>query len=98
MAKKKGKRPSKFEPPRDAREARVMEAARRAYRLAKEKLHEARDPAASKAAYESVWAATDDVGKAIVESVEDEDAEEDPDVFTDEHGVEWRRVTEDGRT
>lgn len=53
--KKKGRRPAKFEPPQDEREARVMEAARRAYRLAKDKLQEARDPASSKEAYESVW-------------------------------------------
>jgi hypothetical protein len=41
-----------------------MEAARRAYRLAKDRLHEARDPASSKEAYEAVWAATDEVGRA----------------------------------
>lgn len=98
MAKKKGKRPLKFQPPKDEREARVMEAARRAYRLAQEKLHEARDPAASKEAYESVWAATDEVGRAIVESVEEEEAEEDPDVFIDVQGVRWKSVTEDWRT
>lgn len=96
--KKKTRRPLKFEPPKDAREARVMEAARKAYRLAKEKLHEARDPASSKAAYESVWAATDEVGKTIVESVEVEEAEEDPDSFTDDDGVVWRQVTEDARS
>ncbi len=99
MAKrKKGKRPLKFMAPQDDREARVMEAARRAYRLAKDKLHEARDPASSKEAYESVWAATDEVGQTIVESVEEEEAEEDPDLFADEHGVVWRAVTEDART
>ncbi len=87
-----------FKPAQDEREARVMEAARRAYRLAKEKLHEARDPASSKEAYEAVWEATDDIGKAMVESVEEEEAEEDPDVFVDEHGVRWKAVTEDART
>lgn len=82
---------------RDEREAHVMEAARRAYRLAKEKLHEARDPASSKKAYGLVWAASDAVGKTIVESVEEEEAEDEPDVFTDEHGVVWTAVTEDER-
>lgn len=75
-----------------------MEAARRAYRLAKDKLHEARDPASSKEAYESVWAATDEVGKTIVESVEEEEAEEDPDLFIDDDGRRWTAVTEDART
>lgn len=75
-----------------------MEAARRAYRLAKDKLHEARDPASSKEAYETVWAATDEVGRTIVESVEDEEADEDPELFVDEHGVRWTAVTEDART
>ena len=99
MAKRKqGKRPVKFEPPQDEREARVMEAARRAYRLAKDKLHEARDPASSKEAYEAVWAATDEVGQTIVESVEGEEAEEDPDGFVDADGVRWTSVTEDART
>jgi len=98
MSKKKGKRPVKLKPAQDEREARVMEAARRAYRLAKEKLHEARDPAASKEAYEAVWEASDDIGKAMVESVEEEEAEEDPDLFVDEHGVRWKAVTEDART
>jgi hypothetical protein len=94
----KRKRPVKFVPPQDEREARVMEAARRAYRLAKEKLHEARDPASSKAAFEAVWAATDEVGKSIVESVEDEEAEEEPDSFVDERGARWKAVTEESRT
>jgi hypothetical protein len=99
MAKnRKSKSGVSFEPPRDDREARVMEAARRAYRLAKDKLHEARDPASSKEAYEAVWAATDEVGQAIVESVEDEEAEEDPDLFVDKNGVQWKAVTEDART
>ena len=99
MAKrKKSRRSVKFEPPRDEHEARVMEAARRAYRLAKEKLHEARDPATSKEAYEAVWEASDDIGKAMLESVEGEEAEEDPDLFVDEHGVRWKAVTEDART
>jgi len=99
MAKKrKGKRPVKFQPPRDEREARVMEAARRAYRLAKDKLHEARDPASSKEAYEAVWEATDEVGQTIVESVEEEEADADPDLFIDEHGAWWKAVTEDART
>ncbi len=99
MAKrKKGEGPVHIEAARDEREARVMEAARRAYRLAKEKLHEARDPASSKAAYEAVWAAADEVGTKIVESVEEEDAEEDPDTFVDEHGVRWKAVTDDART
>lgn len=98
MAKKSKREPAGFEPPRDKREARVMEAARRAYRLAKEKLQEAREPAASKEAYEAVWKATDEVGTAIVESVEDEDAEEDPEVFIDGDGVRWRAVTEGART
>lgn len=80
---------------RDKGEARVIEAARRAYRLSKKKLHEARDPAASKEAYEAVWAATDDVGRAIVESVEGEETEEDPESFTDERDVVWKRVSED---
>lgn len=96
--KQKGRRGPRFEPPRDDREARVMEAARRAYRLAKEKLHDARDPASSKEAYESVWAATDEVGQTIVESVEGDEAEEDPDLFTDGDGCTWRAVTEDART
>ncbi len=48
MSKKKGKRPVKLKPAQDGREARVMEAARRAYGLAKEKLHEARDAVSSK--------------------------------------------------
>lgn len=99
MAKqKKGKGPVQLGPAQDAREARVMEAARRAYRLAKEKLHEARDPAASKEAYESVWAASDEIGTAIVESVEGEEAEEDPDVYVDADGTVWKAVTEDART
>lgn len=99
MAKRKhGEGPVQIEPPQDEREARVMEAARRAYRLAKDKLHEARDPASSKEAYESVWAASDEVGRAIVESVEDEEAEEDPDLFVDAQGVQWKAVTEDART
>jgi hypothetical protein len=96
MAKRK--KGLQFEPPKDEREARVMEAARRAYRLAKEKLHEARDPASSKEAYKAVWAATDEIGKAMVESVEDEEAEEDPDEFVGEQGIRWRAVTEDART
>jgi len=75
-----------------------MEAAQRAYRLAKEKLHEARDPASSKAAYESVWKASDEVGKTIVESVEEEEAEEDPDLFVDDDGVRWKAVTENARS
>ncbi len=79
-------------------EARVIEAARRAYLLTKEKLHEARDPAASKKAYEEVWAATDEVGKAMVESVEEEEAEEDPDLFVDADGSRWKAVTDDART
>ena len=95
--RKKGKRPVEFEPPQDEREARVMEAARRAYRLAKDKLHEARDPASSKEAYEAVWAATDEVGQTIVESVEGEEAEEDPDLFVDADGVQWKAVTKDER-
>lgn len=52
MAKRK--KGPQFEPPKDEREARVMEAARRAYRLAKEKLHEARDAASSKEAYKAM--------------------------------------------
>jgi len=96
--KKKGTGPVKLKPAQDEREARVMEAARRAYRLAKEKLHEARDPAASKEAYEAVWEATDDIGKAMVESVEEEEAEEDPDLFVDADGRQWTAVTEDPRT
>jgi hypothetical protein len=83
---------------RNEREARVMEAARRVYRLAQERLQEARDPASSKEAYEAVWAATDEVGKTIVESVEEDDAEEDPDDFVDGHGVRWTAVTEDACT
>lgn len=75
-----------------------MEAARRAYRLTKEKLHEARDPAASKAAYEAVWAATDDIGTAMVEGVEEEEADEDPDLFMGADGALWKSVTEDTRT
>ena len=75
-----------------------MEAAQRAYRLAKEKLHGARDPASSKAAYESVWKASDEVGKAIMESVEEEEAEEDPDLFVNADGVHWKAVTEDARS
>lgn len=81
---------------KDEREARVMEAARRMYRLAQQKLRGARDPAASKKAYEAIWKAVDEVGKATVESVEEEDAEEDPDVFF-ENGVRWKAVTEDSR-
>jgi len=96
--KKRGKRPAKFEPPRDQGEARVMEAARRAYRLAKKELHEARDPESSKKAYEAVWAATDEVGTTVLESVEDKEAEEDPDLFVDEEGRTWTAVTEDGCT
>ncbi len=99
MAKrKKGEGPVQIEPAQNEREARVMEAARRAYRLAKDRLHEARDPASSKAAYEAVWSATDEVGQTIVESVEDEEAEEEPDLFVDAHGVRWTAVTEDART
>lgn len=98
MAKKKSERGIPVKDARSAGEARVIEAARRAYRLAQEKLHDARDPASSKAAYESVWAATDEVGKAIVESVEGQEAEEDPDSFEDEHQVKWQVVTEDERT
>jgi hypothetical protein len=98
MAKRtKGDRPVRLEA-KNEREARVMEAARRAYRLAQEKLHEARDPASSKKAYEAVWAATDEIGKAMVESVEEEEAEEDPDEFVDLEGVRWKAVTEDART
>lgn len=82
---------------KDSGEARVIEAARRAYRLAQQRLHDARDPAASKEAYEAVWAATDEMGKAIVESVEEEEADEEPDRFTDGRGVVWRRVCEDER-
>ena len=55
----KSKRPVEFVASQDEREARVTEAARRAYRLANEKLHEARDPAAPKEAYEAVWEASD---------------------------------------
>jgi len=98
MTKKtKGKGSVKLEPARDEREARVMEAARRAYRLAKQKLHEARDPASSKEAYEAIWAAFDEAGKTTVESVEEGEAEEDPDLFVDEHGVRWKAVTQDVR-
>ncbi|MCB9629694.1 MAG: hypothetical protein H6725_20180 [Sandaracinaceae bacterium] len=100
MTKRKAVRPklggvARPLPAQDANEARVMEAARSAYRLAKKKLHDARDPASSKAAYEAVWAAVDEVGKAIVESVEGEEADEDPDEFTDAEGAVWKRVTED---
>jgi hypothetical protein len=87
MAKKKGDGSIPIEGARNAGEARVMEAARRAYRLAQEKLHDARDPASSKAAYESVWAASDEVGKAIVESIEGDEADEEPESFVDEHGA-----------
>ncbi len=86
----------KLKPAQNEREARVME--RRACRLAKEELHEARDPAASKEAYEAVWEASDDIGKAMLESVEDEEAEEDPDLFVDDGGTAWTAVTEDART
>ncbi len=99
MAKqRKGEGPVPLDPAQDEREARVMEAARRAYRLAKEKLHEARDPAASKEAYEAVGAASDEVGTAIVEPVEEEDAEQDPDVTVDADGTVWKAVTEYART
>ncbi|MCZ7681923.1 MAG: hypothetical protein M5U28_25275 [Sandaracinaceae bacterium] len=33
-----------------------------------------------------------------MESVEDEEAEEEPDLFVDEHSVRWTAVTEDART
>ena len=99
MAKrKKGQGPVQLEPAQDEREARVMEAARRAYRLAKDKLHEARDPASSKEAYESVWEAADEVGRAMVESVEEDEAEEEPDLFVDAEGRRWTAVTRDART
>jgi hypothetical protein len=98
MPKKKSKRPVKLKPAQDEREAQVMEAARRAYRLAREKLHEARDPASSKEAYEAVWAASDDIGKQMLESAEEEEAEEDPDLFVDDAGKSWTSVTEDART
>jgi hypothetical protein len=98
MAKKKGDGSIPIESALSAGEARVMEAARRAYRLAQEKLHDARDPASSKAAYESVWAASDEVGKAIVESIECEEAAEEPESFVDEHGAKCKTVTEDDCT
>ena len=94
----KKKRPIHLRPAKDAGEARVIEAARRAYRLSKEKLHDARDPATSKEAYEAVWAATDEVGRAIVETVEDEETDDEPESFTDEFGVLWREVLDDERT
>ncbi|MEO0322620.1 MAG: hypothetical protein AAF447_06665 [Myxococcota bacterium] len=97
MTKRKAERRLQVEA-QDEREARVMEAARTAYRLAKEKLHEARDPASSKEVYEAVWEASDGIGKAMLESVEEEEAEEDPDLFIDERGVRWKAVTEDART
>lgn len=81
---------------RDAGEARAMEAARRMYRLARQKLGDARDPAASKEAYEAIWKAVDEVGRTTVESVEEEDAEDDPDEFFDGSG-RWKAVTEDYR-
>ena len=62
----------------------------------KSKLRDARDPAASKEAYEAIWQAVDEAGKATVESVEEEDADEDPDGFF-ENGVRWKAVTEDSR-
>ncbi len=99
MAKqKKHSGQAAFEPPRDEREARVMEAARRAYRLGQQKLRAAREPAASKEAYEAIWEASDEVGRTMVESAEEEVAEEDPDLWVDEQGVRWRAVTEDART
>ncbi len=68
--KKKHSGLAAFEPPRNEREARVMEAARRACRLAQQKLRTARDPAASKEACEAVWEASDEVGRTTVESAE----------------------------
>jgi len=96
MTKKK-KDTVRIKDARNAAEARVIEAARQAYRTAREKLHEARDPAASKEAYEAVWQATDEVGQEIVESIEEEEADEDPDSFTDD-GSKWTCVTNDACT
>lgn len=85
----------RIEHARNAAEARVVEAALQAYRCARAKLREARDPASSKAAYEAVWQATDDVGQVIVESVEEETADEDPDSFIERDGTTWACVTND---
>jgi len=96
--KKRSNKPIDIEPARDAGEARAMAAARRAYRIARERLHEARDPSASKAAYEAVWEATDDVGQVIVEAVEEKEADEDPDSFVEQDGTKWVCVTHDEST
>ena len=97
MAKQKAELSLQVEA-KDEREARVMEAARKAYRLTKERLHEARDASSSKEAYEAVWEASDGLGKAMLELAEEEQAEGDPDIFVDAQGTHWRVATEDPRT
>lgn len=100
MAKKRKKRkhPIRVLPAVDAGEAAAIEAARRAYREARRKLRAAYDPLASKEAYESVWKATDELGRSIIESVEQEEADEEPGDFEDDKGRRWKRVSRDACT
>lgn len=77
-----------------AGEAQFVQRALAAYRESRRRLHEARDPVASKAAYEGVWEAMDAMGQELIETVEAEEGDEEPDEFSDELG-RWKRVTDD---
>ena len=79
----------------DTREAAFLRKAQAAYRSSRRELHEARDPLSSKAAYEGVWESMDAMGRELIESVEGEEADEEPDELRDEHGV-WKRVITNG--
>lgn len=71
-----------------------MERALAAYRQSRQQLREARDPIASREAYEGVWKAMDAIGQELIEEVEGEEDDEEPDAFVDELGT-WKRVTRD---
>lgn len=75
-------------------EARFMERALAAYRTSRQRLREARDPIASREAYEGVWKSMDAMGRELIEEVEGEEDDEEPAAFVDELGT-WKRVTRD---
>lgn len=83
---------------RDAAEARFLERAQAVFRESRRQLHEARDPLSSKAAYEAVWKSMDEVGRELIETIEAEECDEEPDAFVDELGRRWIAVTHDART
>lgn len=79
------------------REAEFLRRAQSAYRESRERLRAAKDPITSKAAYEGVWESMDAMGRELLEGVEAEEAEEEPDEFEDDLGT-WKTVTNDVRT